>query len=205
MQSCVKQEDHIMIKHVVSQAVKLGVISSENREIYEYGLSNLLYSTIVWSIFLILSILFKLLPSAIFFLIIHIPLRIYAGGLHFSTRFRCFISSLFIFAIVLYLPMNYAASDICRVINFLMIPCFLIVWLFSPVEDSRKPLNSSELSHHRKNSRLICMCSIILYLAFYFLSAFSVSYFIGTGIIVVTFQLLFGRIPCIHRIQNKRL
>lgn len=192
-----------MIKRIVSQAVKLGIISSENCEIYEYGLSNLLYSAIVWSIFIILSILLKLFPSAIFFLLIHIPLRIYAGGLHFSTRFRCFISSLFIFAIVLYLPMNYAASDICRIINFLTFPCFLVVWILSPVEDSRKPLNNSELLHHRKISRLICVCSIILYLAFYFLSSFSISYFTGAGIIVVTIQLLLSRISYICRMHSK--
>ena len=56
------------------------------------------------------AFLFGFFPSALFFLLTHIPLRIYAGGLHFSTRIRCFIASLFIFAVVLY-RINHSSYD----------------------------------------------------------------------------------------------
>ena len=40
-----------MFKQLIDKAIYLKIVSSENREIYEYGITNLSYSLLVWSIF----------------------------------------------------------------------------------------------------------------------------------------------------------
>ena len=42
-----------MFKQLIDKAIYLKIVSSENREIYEYGIKNLSYSLLVWSIFLL--------------------------------------------------------------------------------------------------------------------------------------------------------
>ena len=39
-----------MFKQLIDKAIYLKIVSSENREIYEYGITNLSYSLLVWSI-----------------------------------------------------------------------------------------------------------------------------------------------------------
>ena len=144
-----------MFKQLIDKAIYLKIVSSENREIYEYGITNLSYSLLVWSIFLLSAFLFGFFPSALFFLLTHIPLRIYAGGLHFSTRIRCFIASLFIFAVVLFFPLAFSSFKLCKAINPFIILGLIIILFFAPVEDPRKPLEISESLHHRKISRIL--------------------------------------------------
>lgn len=124
-----------MFKQLIDKAIYLKIVSSENREIYEYGITNLSYSLLVWSIFLLSAFLFGFFPSALFFLLTHIPLRIYAGGLHFSTRIRCFIASLFIFAVVLFFPLAFSSFKLCKAINPFIILGLIIILFFAPVED----------------------------------------------------------------------
>lgn len=47
-----------MFKQLIDKAIYLKIVSSENREIYEYGITNLSYSLLVWSIFLLSAFLF---------------------------------------------------------------------------------------------------------------------------------------------------
>ena len=161
-----------MFKQLIDKAIYLKIVSSENREIYEYGITNLSYSLLVWSIFLLSAFLFGFFPSALFFLLTHIPLRIYAGGLHFSTRIRCFIASLFIFVVVLFFPLAFSSFKLCKAINPFIILGLIIILFFAPVEDPRKPLEISESLHHRKISRILGINYVILYFIFYLFSFF---------------------------------
>ena len=51
-----------MFKQLIDKAIYLKIVSSENREIYEYGITNLSYSLLVWSIFLLSAFLFGFFP-----------------------------------------------------------------------------------------------------------------------------------------------
>ena len=92
----------------------------------------------------------------------HPYLRIYAGGLHFSTRIRCFIASLFIFVVVLFFPLAFSSFKLCKAINPFIILGLIIILFFAPVEDPRKPLEISESLHHRKISRILGINYVIL-------------------------------------------
>lgn len=57
-----------MFKQLIDKAIYLKIVSSENREIYEYGITNLSYSLLVWSIFLLSAFLFGFFSIGIIFL-----------------------------------------------------------------------------------------------------------------------------------------
>ena len=69
------------------------VISSENKELYDYGFFILLSQILYFIIALIFGIIFNVLLQSVVFYIAFQFIRKYAGGYHASTEGRCEIMS----------------------------------------------------------------------------------------------------------------
>lgn len=183
-----------MVKALVKKAIAMGIVQDENSDIYEYGVEDLLHSLFAWGVFLIAGLCINMFWQMCLFMLMHIPFRIYAGGLHFATRFRCFCASVIIFAVVFTLPCLFTIQKLAIAMMCLLIPNLIITWLLAPVEDLRKPLNSKERKHHRKVSLAICFVGVIASVICYLLCAYQATYFIGAAIMVVASQLVTGKL-----------
>ena len=73
-----------------------GVITTEDRELYEYGLHHGLLMIINLLTTVVIGLLFKMVWQSFVFMIAYIPLRTYAGGYHAKTQFRCYLLSIVI-------------------------------------------------------------------------------------------------------------
>ena len=75
-------------EYVTQQLEKENIITSENRELYRYGIQNGLVIALNSLTSLLIGIIFGELVYSILLLAVYIPLRTYAGGYHASTQIR---------------------------------------------------------------------------------------------------------------------
>jgi len=129
------------------------VISSEDKEIYVYGLKQgfILLLNILTTLFI--GFLFNKVLKTIIFLAAYIPLRIYAGGYHARTQLRCYICSVVLTISVLlaveFIPWtNFIVTVVAAISG-------MIIFILSPVEDMNKPLDAVEVRIYGKRARII--------------------------------------------------
>lgn len=135
-------------ENVVFLLIKNKIVDIEERDIYVYGLEVLLLNmSNILSAFLI-SLFTETLWHFCMFLIVFVPLRVFAGGYHARSSESCFIITLAIYAgtvfIVKLFPLIYTNTVAVILLFVLLIP---IVKL-APLEHRNNPLSRTE---HRRN------------------------------------------------------
>ncbi|NYB75002.1 accessory gene regulator B family protein [Sedimentibacter hydroxybenzoicus DSM 7310] len=129
------------------------IISSEDREIYAYGLRQgfILFINILTT--LLIGFVFNKTTETIVFLAAYIPLRIYTGGYHARTQIGCYVFSIvMIISVLLAIEFIPWTNFICITIS---IVSALIIYILSPVEDMNKPLDAAEVKVYGKKARII--------------------------------------------------
>jgi len=172
--------------------IKMQIINKEDRDLYCYGFKQgfLLFLNVISVI--IIGMFFNMIWQSVIFMIAYSCLRIYAGGYHANTEFSCYIFSLIMIIVVLWLinliPWN---SFICLSITVIS---NLIILLLAPVEDANKPLDHKEIEIFKKRTYIILVILSLFVLFFWFVGVKQVSICIMMGICVVSIMLILGKI-----------
>lgn len=137
-----------------------GIIREEDAPIYRYGLEAMYSSLLELLSILALAALIGNFWQTVLFFAAFIPLRLYAGGYHASTRLRCFLTSLVVYAaftimleivpVAWFVPLAFIGGAVS----------FLIIWLFAPVihQNHRSGLNHQV--RFRRISIRICVVEV---------------------------------------------
>lgn len=141
--------------------VESGVISSEERSVYKYGIELALSVLINLFCLILISIIAGQLFAWLFYILSFIPLRTAGGGYHAPTHAICVLISSGMFCVVLILSLGLSegtAPAFCMITSLFSV---VIFWRFAPVAAVNKPLTEGEFSWNRKISRiLVCAISI---------------------------------------------
>lgn len=167
-----------------------GIITTEDKELYEYGLHHGLLMIINLLTTVVIGLLFKMVWQSFVFMIAYIPLRTYAGGYHAKTQFRCYLLS-----IVIMLAALFGIKQIpwTGSIGIGLTLCAIgIILYFSPVEDKNKPLSSMEVKVYGKRARIILFIEIIIMLIMMILKQQQVAYCIAAEFVALSIMLIFG-------------
>lgn len=135
--------------------IKKAIISSESKELYDYGFFILLSQILYFIIAVIFGIVFSVFLQSIIFYIAFQFIRKYAGGYHASTEGRCEImSTLSILAciVMIWLSRLYEFSLLLFCISLVAV---LVIAVLCPLDTPEKPLSNKELKYFRKISWLI--------------------------------------------------
>lgn len=126
--------------------IHLGLIPSADVSLYIWALDYLFFNLLTWGTLLFLGFVFNCVPRCLLFLILYLPLRIYAGGFHAKTKIGCYLISAFTFLFVVLYP-----ADTTIHFYHLVFPCIstCIIYYFSPVSATNKPLDDLEALHFR--------------------------------------------------------
>lgn len=140
--------------------IESSVIQEEHKDLYQYGVEQICNIILNILTTVILGALYGMIPEILIFMFAYIPLRIYAGGFHAKTPFRCYLFSVAITIIAL------------TVMKFIEIPYFIciiaaavssaVILRVAPIEDKNKPLDSTERNVFRKRTIFIWLAEIIL-------------------------------------------
>lgn len=149
-----------MSRKITNWLVVKGVISYDEREIYEYGVFQMIMNTIDTISILILAILFHKVLVVFCYIICFCILRKYAGGYHAKSVLGCYVLTVS------------GALMMLLVVCFCNIPLeiMLVVWgiagiiivLFAPVQNRNKILDEVEHLVYRRRAIIIWILESML-------------------------------------------
>lgn len=148
-----------MVESITNWLIASGCIDSGSRDIVRYGLEQGIFSIIGISVTIITGYFLNVLVQSIIFIVTLIPLRIYAGGYHASTRKRCTVFSALLMYVAIWWIAHWYLSEIQSfVLGFVE---FVILFFLIPIEGTEK-LQIIEKKTYRKNGRIVILIEMTL-------------------------------------------
>lgn len=192
-----------MAQWLSSFFISKNVIKEEERQIYDYCFEVLLSTVINFMAVVILALFTGTVVPTLYFLVGFIGIRTTAGGFHAETHRGCLlilISSYASFLFLLSLIPNVALSKIAMEICIIS---WLLVVIFSPVEDYNKPFRKEEYKKFKMVSNLVAilLTIIVLVLVIFFQKA-AWGFSIAAGMCVVSLSLIAGTIK--NKLRQRR-
>lgn len=156
-----------MSQALTNTMIEMNVIQKEERDMYSYCYEFLFENIVYIASLILFGALLHNLKETLIFLLIMLPFRTFAGGLHAPAAGICVvISYLNYFLTILFCNYNDSFSILSHP-AFFFIECFTIC-LMAPVDSSAKKMSE----HYRKRNKKICiLCCILMVLLqsfFYF-------------------------------------
>lgn len=141
--------EHISLKLVTTKTINI-----DDREFYTYGLELLLSKTIFCSIILIFALITNTLLISAMFLFMYMLIRQYSGGFHCKTSEMCFLVSILLYLLMLFLvriDFNQIETSLC----IFSTVSFFIIAVFSPIVSENNPLSPKQKIKYRRYSIII--------------------------------------------------
>lgn len=124
-------------------------VCEEDKELYLFGFYQGMIFLLNVATALLVGILLRMLLECVLFLICFVPLRIFAGGYHAKTQFRCYVMSTATTVILLHLiAILQRNMGVEAIMLYIISAC--ISWRLAPVQDQNKPLDANERMKYRK-------------------------------------------------------
>lgn len=183
--SCCKEE---------KKSANLPKISSEERELYSYGLRILIQWFINVFVILLIGFISKMITESLLLISSFMLIRKFAGGIHLKKYLFCLISSGVILSCGLFM-INYRWFVDVRLFRILVLFATTILSLISPVIHPNKNINAHESKIY--HSTTIVIANTFLILSVIFLDVPQMEnwgYSLGTGIILCSILTFVGKI-----------
>lgn len=176
----------------------------ETLELYEYAIYIILSAFLHIVTIVILGLCFNLLMESIVFYSSFILIRKFAGGYHAKTLTRCYLFSVFLSIIMLYLIKFISNFNSKFLFVFIMIEllCVVLISIISPLDTDNNPLNSCEKKIYGKISSFIAIFIFILSILFMFIDFRNIGISMLCGTILSTVVLLMRKAQKIHHRRN---
>jgi accessory gene regulator B len=127
------------VNRVISNFIKEGIVTEEDRELYEYGMYHGITMAAGWITAIIAGIAMRMARQSLLFLIFFIPVRKYAGGYHAKSQLGCYLCSTIMLVAILvalkFCPFYYGVFTVS--LSFSAI----CLWLLSPMAAPLKPVS----------------------------------------------------------------
>lgn len=177
---------------IVSNMEKQNMIQTDHRNIYKYGINQMLNMLLNIATFLVIGLLFHMEFETVIFTAAYIPLRIYAGGFHAKTPFKCWIVSAVMLLLVL-LVMKYADLSL-YVYDMLALIGTVVILVLSPVEDKNKPLDKLEKKIYKKRCMWTLVAELLIFIILRFFQRNTVSICFEVVWVTLSIMLIAGKI-----------
>lgn len=168
--------------------IKEGIISDENKEIYLFGIKELFSQIFTYLVVLGIGLAFHMLIQTIVFIAAYMALRVYAGGYHAPTQFRCYVLSfgMIIAALLLIKWIDVTGFAVLAGIAFMG----LIIYLLAPSEHKNKPLSQNEKKVYKKKVGQRVIVYFTLSLAAVITGVAEVATTIGIAMMFLIFMMI---------------
>jgi len=154
---------------ITANLVENKVINEADSEVYSFGLKNGFIILLNLVITLLIGFILRMPLESLLFLLVFIPLRSCAGGIHASNNVRCMILSVIAVVLLLITANFIVAVMTASIIVAAATVCALVIYLLSPVQDANKPLDDEEIKLYRKRTlKVLCVeFGLLLILLFF--------------------------------------
>ncbi len=123
--------------------------SEDEKEYYQYGIEITVSSILNVVLILLIGVIFRSVIESIFFLVLFIPIRQFAGGFHADTYFKCNMFFGILYTMVLWLTnMTYSFLTTYFVILVSLV-CVALIFYMCPIEHINKPIPKERRKIHK--------------------------------------------------------
>lgn len=147
-------------KAIASAIISYGIAKESDRELYEYSFLILLEQFSVWVSILCTAFIFGILWETVFYMVLFIPMRIYAGGYHARTFIFCYCISVGIFLAFAIIQHYITISRWFASIIILF--SAVVMSLLAPMADSNKPISTLEESLFTSRIRSLIFLELLI-------------------------------------------
>ncbi len=141
------------------------VIVEEEREVYEYGIFQMIMNALDTISILVLAFLLHEVVAACCYMAAFVMLRKYAGGFHAKSVFGCYALTVTSSVIMLIIIRYFSIQKLLWIALWLITG--LIMFLFAPVQNENKRLDEVECLVYRKRAIIVWTAESILMWLFY--------------------------------------
>lgn len=179
-------------KLLVKWLLKLGAISTEKEELYEFAIYSFLFSSFPLIVVICIGATLNMMLEGILMILPFMFIRKFSGGFHLKSPIICTISSILLLSLLL-LGINLTLNQ--NIVFFSSIVMFLAAFIFkmSPIDSEERRLSSKEKKVFRKFCRVILTFFVLIYILLLFVKMERWAISIGYGIIFTGLLQL----PCI--------
>lgn len=146
--------------------VKKNIINSEEKEVYQWGLTLILNDIVTFSLVLLLSVLLLHIRFGAEFLIVFCLTRIYCGGYHARKESICRFTMIVVFLLVLFGACILSDCSV-YILLFLLTVSFLVLLPLIPVKHPNKVMTEELKKRGRVRGTLSYLAFAVLSLLFY--------------------------------------
>ena len=149
-------------EHYANKMIQRGIIGEAERETYIYGLEVIVITILPLITIYFIALLINCLSEITMVLLGFVPMRIYLGGYHCSTRIKCYISTLTFFGVLLLLLFKIPAEWYFFIIVSGAIVSFLIVRKLQPIVHINKKLKVERITSCGRSVKRICFIECLI-------------------------------------------
>lgn len=172
--------------------LKNGYIEKEELPIYVYGLSALLNSSLQLVVIFLLGLLLNYVIETIAFITVFVATRRFLGGFHANSKAKCMILDICIWALTTHSHIVFRHMRFSWLVLIVFLISLNVTYRYAPVENKRKPLNSTQKKTNRKKG-FILICFFAVVSVVYFNVSENVSYTIVATMLCVSIFILTER------------
>lgn len=180
-----------MCERLVEHFIAKEIITTQDREVYLYGLKQGISFIINIITVIILAVLMDALEIAIWFSASYFLLRSYAGGFHFQHQLNCYV-----FSIIL-IVMSITVIKYITVTPFFLFVIIIIIGVFiyklAPIEANEKPLEDIEKKYYKKKTRRLLGGEIFIFSISVHFEKMIVAKSIVTALVIIFILLVLGK------------
>ena len=150
----------MVVNLFVEKLINEDIIVADDKEIYIYGVKEGIIILLNLITVVFLGILSDMLWESMIFMATYMPLRSFAGGYHARTQIMCYLLSVVLILLCLYIirEINLDFTSVAIMVLLGIIP----IAKFAPLGDVNKPICQKEKTVFRKKVNRILSVEIII-------------------------------------------
>jgi accessory gene regulator B len=172
--------------------VESGTVSQEERSLYYYCVEGLVEICGNVLLTLLLGLLLGKAAETAIFLLVIVPLRSTAGGYHAESGKACFVLSLAIYLLTIWVADILSALLTPSFSLWIFTACAATILILAPVDCKNKRLSAQDKKWNRKNCRILMLATSALFAATWVLGAVSVCFLVSCCLAMIVMSLLLG-------------
>ncbi len=153
-------------KSFTQRMVEQNLVEFDDQDIYYFGM-QLLTATVLKGIgIMLIAAALGWIKEAIVFILAFSVLRINAGGVHLDTYLKCFIGTVALMLVTIWMGINIHGNLSIYLISCSLIVSLILVAIYAPVDNPNRRLSKAEVVIYRKRSlyAIITQCLIVVVL-----------------------------------------
>lgn len=171
--------------------VREGIVPVEDKEIYLFGIKELFSQVFTYSFMFAIGLFFDMMIEAMVFVVTYRALRIYAGGYHAATQFRCYVLTFGMIIAAMMLIRWISISETILLIGVIILGG--VIYYMSPSEHKNKPLSQNEKKVYKKKVGKRVIVSILLSMVLATMGMSEILNAMGIAMLFLAFMMICNR------------